>query len=1082
MVGNSTNPIPNTGIVQLQLPTAMPATCALEFQLTSKSKDTNRGYTRNIIVRASVQGRRGRSANAQIVAWSPGAWEECNAMCGGGKRTRNATCVDLFGNVVADTGQCGKAGSIAMEESCNTHACLVAELRLVSVTPTDRLGYDSEATHEACDGRKGDDCRVAQGCFWDPETNVCFAQRFRANASTIAAESISRGGVWLAGDDYNNTLIASWIGGLPETPAVTFQLRQTPTNGWFDVPSSIIDEGTAVIDVNGIALPSGVAYQLKISMETDFGELADETHAFSICPNADALGRCTEGVDHCASNPCSPDGSSRCSATEDGSGFSCTCREGFEGPICDQDVAKKAKCPANSAKSSEFDGLCQCTHGAACSITQNNQGCAAMYNAESNPASWVWLFSEKCETCRCDRTISDRQSEECKEKRCGDAMQCINGACECNFGYQRVSNSDVDAGCIWSIQFKQVDAAQEWRRGENVNISWSAFGTATVRIDLLQQHNSDSGHTVAASVTRQTPNVGVFEWTVPTTLAVSNGRVEYVVQISANHDYRVSAKSAVSIVYGESESLPGPMISPAKYSTVRAVGQKGRRFGTRTSTDDELYAVRVQWHPPAVVDDQRRAGTLVMIQDQRGVGVVQEVVVADEVDLLAGSMAPATLPVIPDVFVPTPVRLVFRDGDGDIVQQSFGPVFLLEPPLPTIAIEALAVREDQRKNQIHFAVNWISTGIRNSEGVILQMMDGKGEVLHEAEIVNVGEADFALDLDAVEDAWAQLVVRSSTHSEAWDAIQKGEHTASTTTNVAAIVVPIVLVLLVGLGIGFIVVRNKKRRETKAKANLLEVITTVTTAANVDKFVENTFNRIVNRAKTTVNETKREEDPSKLLNVVTAAANVDKFVENSFNRISETNFNNIVSRSVAASVEKEENFDGFGTDSEPEVESSQLDYEAQAAREAAQARLAALRARPPPRRLADVDRAMLFASFAAMDTDGSSKLSKEEFQAGLRDTKVYGILESYQIDIDELSYILDEDDSGSISVMEFINGIVEIVGEHADRGDAAIASAVAAAAAAPTHARNLPVAASVGWSDSDSYDSDSYDSDDSDVEI
>jgi len=119
-----------------------------------------------------------------------------------------------------------------------------------------------------------------------------------------------------------------------------------------------------------------------------------------------------------------------------------------------------------------------------------------------------------------------------------------------------------------------------------------------------------------------------------------------------------------------------------------------------------------------------------------------------------------------------------------------------------------------------------------------------------------------------------------------------------------------------------------------------------------------------------------------------------------------------------------------------------------AQEEAEARLAALRARPPPRRLKRADKEKLFTIFAALDTDGDSSLSKEELKAGLSGTELHSILEAYKVDADELAELLDEDGSGGVSVLEFINGIVEVVNEHAELADAAVAKALETAASVP----------------------------------
>ena len=873
-------------------------------------------------------------------------------------------------------------------------------------------------------------------------------------------------------------------------------------------------------------------------------------------------------------------------------------------------------------------------------MSEENEACTAAYNAGSSPA-WTWLFPAKCKSCSCDRRlrIPADQSEACDRKACGSGMQCVNGACECNFGYRRLSGSDVNAGCIWNVQLSEPETLQEeWKRGEKVNITWLATGTATVRIDLLRDTGSGHRSTIAASLTRQTPNVGLFEWTVPTTLAVSNETVEYFVQISANHDYRAKANASVSIVYGESEYLPGPIISPAKYSVVRAVGNI--QGSGNTLRNNEAHAVRIQWRPPAVARDQQLAmmHTLVMIKATSDQTKTQPVIVS-KVDLMSGTMV-HTLPDLPGIFVPTPVRLAFRDGDGKIAQQSEGPVFLLEPSLPSITIDALLVREDAKTRKIHFAIDLTSTGIRDNEALTLQMLDREGKVLHEVEIANARSANIVLDLDAVKDEWDRLVVRGVFHSEAWGAITKGgSGTATTTTvttsttttttttttattttttsttptstattptavtqastlapastrdaasddgteasaglddntaddtkaNIASIVVPIVLILLIGIGI--IIFRSRGSR--KAEVNVvstesppqmdaielddigassaeeqgepseyLEVLTTdvnkavannndeddeidldamsifaseseaesdlsdldfsadleaesarrtaleaaaaaaaaaarakkeaaaaaaaaAATAAEAERRRQAEADAKARRKKDAKDaaaaaaevESRRKKDAKDAAAAAEAESRRKKAAEDAAAAAEAEARRKKDAEDAAAAAEaearrKKDAEDAAAAAKRKAERRRKADAEAAArrvAQEEAEARLAALRARPPPRRLKRADKEKLFTIFAALDTDGDSSLSKEELKAGLSGTELHSILEAYKVDADELAELLDEDGSGGVSVLEFINGIVEVVNEHAELADAAVAKALETAASVP----------------------------------
>ena len=85
LTNGASNPLPNTGAVELRLPMEMPATCALEFQLTSASKDENQAYTLDVAVKTSSQ-RHSRVVGARLAAWSPGPWGDCSKACGGGQR------------------------------------------------------------------------------------------------------------------------------------------------------------------------------------------------------------------------------------------------------------------------------------------------------------------------------------------------------------------------------------------------------------------------------------------------------------------------------------------------------------------------------------------------------------------------------------------------------------------------------------------------------------------------------------------------------------------------------------------------------------------------------------------------------------------------------------------------------------------------------------------------------------------------------------------------------------------------------------------------------------------------------------
>ena len=59
----------------------------------------------------------------QRVEWSYGAWGACNAPCGGGNRTRNATCLDGARNPVPDS-RCVEAGREAKTRvPCNSRPC-----------------------------------------------------------------------------------------------------------------------------------------------------------------------------------------------------------------------------------------------------------------------------------------------------------------------------------------------------------------------------------------------------------------------------------------------------------------------------------------------------------------------------------------------------------------------------------------------------------------------------------------------------------------------------------------------------------------------------------------------------------------------------------------------------------------------------------------------------------------------------------------------------------------------------------------------------------------------------------------------
>ena len=147
-------------------------------------------------------------------------------------------------------------------------------------------------------------------------------------------------------------------------------------------------------------------------------------------------------------------------------------------------------------------------------------------------------------------------------------------------------------------------------------------------------------------VPNDAPNTGTtttIEWEVPTTINVSNA---YVLQVSATHDYRAVDKATVSIVHGDAEQNPGPIISPPKFAVTRALGEP----------------VRIQWHPPAV-ESIGGSMSLVLIPDNEL--EYQEVVVIKKIMLSSAGTIMSALPIMPGTNQNVLVKLGLRSTTGD---------------------------------------------------------------------------------------------------------------------------------------------------------------------------------------------------------------------------------------------------------------------------------------------------------------------------------------------------------------------------------------------------------------------------------
>jgi hypothetical protein len=998
LADGATNPLPNTGGAQLKLPAQMPATCALEFQLTSESKEINRAYTRDIVVKASAR-RHGRGLDAAPVAWSPDAWGECSSQCGGGSRTRNMTCVDLFGNTLDDANLCAGAAT-EDTQACNMHACRIEELHL------------------------------------------------------IASDTLSHGGVWLAGGD---PLLVSWIGGLA-VGDIAFHVRSNKTAPWVQVPAHQLVENKALLNAEGLKLTPAASYQLQITIETDAGPLTDVSEVFSVQNSeqkiwqCDKSGQCDaspgEGVDYCSPDPCAPNGVCRTEAGD----FQCKCKDGFAGRTCDTETVKYT-CPVGSTLSADPDrsGMCECDETTGCASTEANADCIAVHHAEKK--IWQWVFPEMCDTCTCSRNIGSTNA--CQPTDCGgesNAMQCVNNVCECNYGYRRYSATNVLGGCVWDIACaRQPDKDEcdsfsnaEWKRGEVATITWKATGSATLKIELV----SSSGGSIIALLAKQAPNTGTFNWTVPESIPVN----DYTLTLSATYDRRAATSSTVSVAYRDAEYHPGPIISPPKYEIVRA-------------TDE----ARVQWRPPAVGEDDSGIWPMTLVLVSTRNSSLEAVVVSTLHNSSSGVAVGSILTALPDLpgahaTASTPVKLVFRSPSG--VKLTEGPVFLLAPGPPRLNLVAATVLDDQISTTKRLLLEWTSSGIGAAD-ITVKVMGKNGTVLYRTDVENNGACDLKLLPHDWEHQWGKVMMTSISHTAAWSIItesesisivEAGEEPEESKSKRTATIVPICLAVLV-IGVGIFLMWHKKHKESIA----MDHISCPEAPPHVDELELDDVGAA----------SSEEEEPSDHLEVLTSEVSVDAIKK--CTRMTSTGpCPNVAADGTARCKTHICGFGGclFSKSSNATFCPTHTEIDVRLAAEAeAAARIAAIHARPAPRRLNQADREKLFAIFSKLDHDGDTKLSAEELKSALVEPELQEFFDTYQInDEEELLRNLDADNSGGASVIEFINGMVRVIKEHAEAADAAVANALEAA----TSTFSSQKAAGAG-DDSAAADSDSYDS-------